>query len=381
MKNTSSKNSRKASQDRGELVSIQGAESRCKLIKLGVDSHGQQMTFARMVDHQGTQPAQKLSPDRFIEFLKKQKTLAERVVMVYEAGPYGFSLYREVTALGIECLVCAPERLSRGRKRVNDKIDATELLSRLDRYLAGNATSLRMVRVPTLEQELRRRRARERNTYRKERQRWIARGRSLLHTMGISRPGKWWEAQRYDQLRKSVGERYGQEVLEQVSQELDRDVEMVNLMQKQMEELTEDICSSARARSEPRIKGIGHLSQELLDREMGDWNRFANRRQVASYTGLCPGEDSSGESQRTLSIDKHGNPRVRTVLVELAWLLPRFQPDYRRLQRWKWVFEQKGAKGMRKKAVVALARQLAVDLWRIKTGRATAQEMGLKLVA
>jgi transposase len=114
---------------------------------------------------------------------------------------------------------------------------------------------------------------------------------------------------------------------------------------------------------------------------MADWHRFGNRRAVASYTGLCPGEDSSGDSQRSLSIDKHGNPRVRTVLVELAWMLPRYQPTYRRLDRWKWVFEKKTSKTMRKKAVVALARQLAVDLWRIKTGRATAAEMGLKLVA
>ena len=62
---------------------------------------------------------------------------------------------------------------------------------------------------------------------------------------------------------------------------------------------------------------IGPLSSELLDREIGDWHRFANRRQVASYTGLCPGEDSSGDSQMSLSVDKHGNPRVRAVLVGL----------------------------------------------------------------
>ena len=134
------------------------------------------------------------------------------------------------------------------------------------------------------------------------------------------------------------------------------------------------------AESKERIKGIGYLSSELLDREVGDWSRFANRRQVASYTGLCPGEESSGDSQMSLSIDKHGNPRLRAVLVELAWLLPRFQPDYRRLARWKWVFE-KGGKAMRKKAAVALARQLAVDLWRIKTGRAQPQELGLKLAS
>ena len=155
MKHNSSKGSRKASQVRGERVSKPNQSH--EVIKLGVDTHSQQYTFARMVDHQGIQPAQKLSPAVFIEFLKKQLTLAKRVVMVYEAGPYGFALHREATALGVECLVCAPERLSRGRKRVNDKIDATELLSRLDRHLAGNTTALRLVRVPTVAQEIHRR--------------------------------------------------------------------------------------------------------------------------------------------------------------------------------------------------------------------------------
>jgi len=170
--------------------------------------------------------------------------------------------------------------------------------------------------------------------------------------------------------------------------ELERHLQMVQMMDEKLGELSQQLCRSARGKRKSedadkpvaRIKGIGDLSNELLDREMGDWNRFKNRRQVASYTGLCPGEESSGDTQMSLSIDKHGNPRVRAVLVELAWLLVQFQPEYYRLKRWKWAFE-KGGKAMRKKAAVALARQLAVDLWRIKTGRASPQDLGLKLAA
>ena len=197
MKTTSSQRSRTAPQNREGQVPTHPQTKRYTRIKLGVDTHGGQYTFARMIDHLGMQPTQKLPPHAFPAFLQKQLALADRVVMVYEAGPYGFALYRQATALGVECLVCAPERLSRGRKCVNDKIDARELLNRLDRHLAGNDTALRLVRPPTLEQELSRREARERNTYRKERQRWIGRGRSLLHTLGIARPGRWWEACRY----------------------------------------------------------------------------------------------------------------------------------------------------------------------------------------
>jgi len=375
------KRSRKAPQGREGGVSTPSQEKRYELIKLGVDTHGGQHTFARMLDHQGCQPAQSLVPDAFLEFLKKQVTLAKRVVMVYEAGPYGFSLYRQATELGVECLVSAPERLSRGRKRVNDKIDARELLNRLDRHLAGNDAALRLVRPPTIEQEMSRRQARERNTYRKERQRWMGRGRSLLHTLGVARPGRWWEIDRYQQLLKLVHSRHGQTVHDQVALELGHYLEAVMWMQTKLEKLTALLRKAAGQKKQPRLKAIGPLSSELLDREIGDWDRFKNRRQVASYTGLCPGEDSSGDSQMSLSIDKHGNPRVRAVLVEIAWLLPRFQPDYKPLQRWKWVFAEgsKAPKALRKKAAVALGRRLGVDLWRIKTGRARPEDLGLKL--
>ena len=380
-KTHSSKRSRKASQGREGKVSTVAHEKRYELIKLGVDCHGAQHTFARIIDQLGCQPAQSLAPEAFIDFLKKQLTLAKRVVMVYEAGPYGFSLYRQATELGVECLVCAPERLSRGRKRVNDKIDARELLNRLDRHLAGNDAALRLVRPLSIEQEMSRRQARERNTYRKERQRWMGRGRSLLHTLGIGRPGRWWDPQRCQDLLKELEKRYGQAVADQAGAELGRYFEALNWVQKQLDDLTARLRKASAERKQPRLKAIGALSSELLDREIGDWDRFKNRRQVASYTGLCPGEDSSGESQMSLSIDKHGNPRVRAVLVECAWLLPRFQPDYKPLQRWKWVFQEgsKAGKALRKKAAVALGRRLAVDLWRIRTGRARPEDLGLKL--
>jgi transposase len=83
--------------------------------------------------------------------------------------------------------------------------------------------------------------------------------------------------------------------------------------------------------------------------------------------GLCPRENSSGAQRRQGSISKHGNPRLRAWLVELAWRLVRFQPQY--------------VAARRKKAVVAVARRLGVDLWRLATGRATAAQLGLECLA
>ena len=115
-----------------------------------------------------------------------------------------------------------------------------------------------------------------------------------------------------------------------------------------------------------------------IDREIGNWSRFSKRRQIASYTGLCPGEHSSGGSRRLGSVTKHGNPRLRHTLIETAWHLVRFQPQYHAVQRWNQVWSTPARHGSaRKKAIVAVARQLAVDLWRIATGRVQPQDLGL----
>jgi transposase len=134
---------------------------------------------------------------------------------------------------------------------------------------------------------------------------------------------------------------------------------------------------SAAAPKQPR--GLGLMTSVIIDREIGDWRRFNNRRQIASYTGLCPGEYSSGNTRLQSCVIKHGNPRLRAALVELAWRLVRFQPNYKPIVKWRAIL----AKGSlatgaaRKKAIVAVARQLAVDLWRIKTGRLRPEELGL----
>jgi len=77
---------------------------------------------------------------------------------------------------------------------------------------------------------------------------------------------------------------------------------------------------------------------------------------------------------------KHGNPRLRHTLIETAWRLARFQPEYRAVQRWIAVLSSPARHAAaRKKAIVAVARQLAVDLWRIRTGRVAAEALGLHL--
>jgi transposase len=101
----------------------------------------------------------------------------------------------------------------------------------------------------------------------------------------------------------------------------------------------------------------------------------------ASYTGLCGGVSNSGQSHCDLSITKAGNARVRWTLIELAWRRVLYQPQSQAVQRWKHVLlNPKAAARQKKRALVALDRQLAVDLWRWQTGKVTPEQLGWVMV-
>jgi len=147
-------------------------------------------------------------------------------------------------------------------------------------------------------------------------------------------------------------------------------------LQQQIIALTSELEASACS-TLPR--GVGKLTSVMLTREICDWHRFNNRRAISSYTGLCPGERSSGSKRVPGSVTKRGNPRIRAALVECAWRMVRFQPKYPPVKK-RLAILAKGARAtgaQRKKAIVAAARHLAVDLWRIHTGRCSAAQLGL----
>ncbi len=77
-------------------------------------------------------------------------------------------------------------------------------------------------------------------------------------------------------------------------------------------------------------------------------------------------------------ITRPGNRRLRTALIELAWRQVRLQPTYAPLQKWRGVwFDFRASAAARKKAIVAVGRHLALDLWRLNTGRTTLEKPGL----
>jgi transposase len=341
----------------------------CETIKLGIDAHAKWYYVGRQVDGATPQPVQKMTFEGLLHFVAKQKRLAGEVYTCYEAGPFGYHLHRQLTEMGVTNYVVQPQVWDDRHKGVKtDKLDALALCQRLDRFVRGNRKAFSIVRVPTKEEERERAFSRQRQQLMRERQRLQAMGRSLLSSHGIHVTGRWWKGATWKQIRD--------EAPDWVIERLEVFIRLITPVETEEKALTEAIEEAGRQTKIP--KGVGPLSFEVLRREVGDWSRFNNRREVSSYTGLCPREHSSGGKRRGGSINKSGNPRVRAMLVEMVWRMMRWQPDYHALRKWAPVLQNpRASAAARKKAVVAVARQLAVDLWRLFTDQTTAEKLGL----
>jgi transposase len=357
----------------------------CELIKIAIDVHGKTWVASRQLENATPQPPQVLSPAQCLTFIAKQLKLARRVVCCYEAGCFGFAPYRQIKALGADCLVIAPKNWDQRKKNVRtDRTDTIAMVLDLDRYEAGNRKALAVVRVPELAEEVHRSRVRQRKQFQGDRNRHANRGKSLLLYYGLPAKWSWWKPPYWEQTRKAVQSQMPEQA-DQILQMLSEYQELAMAATQKLAELTAEQQKKQKERAAQksdvkRICGIGELSMAAIEAEIIDWNRFANRRQVASYTGLCPGVSGTGGHFTGLSINRCGNRRLRSTLVELVWLLPRYQSEYLPLQRWKKVLEGTN-RSAKKKAAIALARRLAVDLWRLNTGRTTAEKLGLKVAA
>jgi transposase len=355
-----------------EVCAEQAASKQQQQIKLGLDVHAESIVVARQLDHSAPQPAQKFTPAQFMVWVKTQVALAGTVHSCYEAGAFGFGLHRQLVALGVKNVVAQPLCLDEQHKKVNhDGSDALALVLRLDRYVAGNPKALATVRVPSEAEEQKRIESRQREQLKREVQRVAAQGRSLLLSQGHREKNRWWQAARWEDLQPRLPAWL---------------VRRLETFRRVLAILTTELAAATQAVSAAapsvRPKGLGGLTYETLEREVGDWRRFDNRRQVGSYTGLCGGVSASGNSRHQLSITKHGNARLRTALVEMAWRLVLWQPECKLVKKWsRLLTNPRATKAARKKAIIAVARQMAVDLWRWRTGRVQPEQLGWTMLA
>ena len=300
---------------------------------------------------------------------------AVHMVVIQEAGLDGFWIHRLLESNGMESHVVEPASIAvprRHRRAKTDVIDGEMLVRTLMAFKRGERRVCSMVVAPSPVEEDRRRVSRERRTLIRERIEHANRIKGLLATQGIVglEPMRRDFRDRVEGLQTGEGQPLRPHLKAEIIRELDRIdlvVRQVAAVEAERDALvkSDSIDTTAPAALLMKLRGIGPEFAAVLWLE-GLFRNFANRRQLAAYAGLAPSPWKSGSIDREQGISKSGNPRLRTTMVELAWLWLRYQPGSALSA---WFRERTGSERGRSRRImiVALARKLLVALWRYTT--------------
>lgn len=310
-----------------------------------------------------------------------------RIITIQEAGLDGFWLHRVLQQEGIESHVVDPASIATPRRRrraKTDRLDGETLLRALLAYKRGEPRVCAMVVAPSPEEEDRRRLCRERRTLIDERIVHVNRIKGLLFAQGIAgyAPLRRDRRSQLEALRTGDGRALPSHLKTQISRELDRLellIEQIKAVQAEQDALLAEASKPAGKAAAPdpvtmllALKGMGPNFAAVLWSE-AFYRQFANRRQLAAYAGLAPTPWRSGSIEHEQGVSKAGNPRLRTTMIQLAWLWRRHQGQSA-LARWFEAHSQRG----RKSAIVALARKLLVALWKYVTAGVVIEGAAMK---
>jgi transposase len=308
--------------------------------------------------------------------LRKAAGTTLRILVCYEAGYDGFWLARSLAKIGIECRVLDPASIQvnrRARRVKTDRIDALALVRAVIAIDRGERHVCAVVRVPTVEEEDARRSHRERQRLIRERTGHINRIKGLLFAQGIRGINPALRRRRIDFGMLTTAE--GHPLPERLRRELEREDQRLQLIESQLRDVekerdTADAQDPAVERKRQllgALQGVGGTGAAILAREVFA-RPFASRRHLGSYLGLTPSAYDSGSTTRCQGISKAGNSWARRILIELAWLWRKHQPDSP-LTRWYASKIAGQSPRIRRIMLVALARKLAISLWRyVETG-------------
>jgi transposase len=323
------------------------------------------------------------SPESMTRLIRKLAAKHDKLHFCYEAGPTGYGLYRQIVALGHECIVVAPSLIPRrsGERVKTNRRDA-QSLARLLR--AGELTA---VWVPDETHEavrdLVRTRAMAVEDYRRKRQHVSA----FLLRHGRSYDGKaswrgrhkrWLDGQNFAHPAQRLAY---QEMLNAVQATVDR----LDRLEGALIEFVPAWSMAPVVSAFQAMRGVQFMTAVTMVAEAGDLRRFDHPRQLMAFLGLVPSERSTGETRHQGGITKTGNSSARKVLVEAAWTYRHsagLGVDHQRRQKdlpesvrdiaWKAQtrlcarFRRLLAKGKRNTVVVvAIAREIAAFLWAI----------------
>jgi transposase len=297
------------------------------------------------------------------------------IIAIQEAGLDGFWIHRVLERAGIESYVvdAASILTSRRRRRAKtDRIDGEALLRTLLAHKRGEPRVCAMVRAPSPEEEDRRRLCRERKTLVAERVAHVNRIKGLLFAQGICdyEPLRSDRRQRLEVLRTGDGRPLPPYLKAQIGRELDRlellleQLKTVEAERNALLEPANDAVPTA-VQALAGLRGIGPELTAMLWSECL-FRSFRNRRQIAAYAGLAPTPWQSGSVRHEQGVSKSGNPRLRSTMIQLAWLWLRHQPTSELSLWFRERVKRNGGRG-KKTAIVALARKLLVALWKFSS--------------
>jgi transposase len=315
--------------------------------------------------------------DRFSQLWGKAQARTGRhfpIIVIQEAGLDGFWIHRALEKHGIESHVVDPASIATSRRRrraKTDRLDGETLVRALLAFKRGEPRVCAMVKAPSPEDEDRRRITRERKVLICERVEHVNRIKGLFFAQGIRgyEPLRRDRRARLEELRTGDGRDLPPHLKAQILRELDR-LELTLAQIKAVEAERDAALAEEPQHREMRatakmllgIKGIGPEFAALLWSE-GLFRHFDNRRQVAAYAGLAPTPWQSGAVSREQGVSRAGNPRLRSTMIQLAWLWLGHQPQSA-LTRWFRERVERNGGRLRKTAIVALARKLLVALWK-----------------
>lgn len=349
-----------------------------EIIMVGCDLHDKTMLLKVA---QGRGDAEKLlrpntpaGRQSLIQWLRERSERAggAKVIFAYEASGQGFGLYDELTDAGIQCHVLAPTRIERSssqKKRKTDEKDAELILSLLRAHvLAGNR--LPDVWIPDSATRDDRELVRARCDVSHKVSGIKSQIKGLLKRNRLERPdglGKGWTKSYRAWLRglaaadSSLGSG-SRAALDSLLSQLEHLEDEELKLNKGLAELAQAARYQRAVYELLRIRGVGLFTALVFLTEIGDLNRFANRRQLAAFLGLVPSSNETGERGDCKGhITRQGPSRVRSVLCQAAWSTVRGEtPEQAAYQR----IVAKNPK-RKKVALVAAMRRLGIRMWHV----------------
>ncbi|PRX27400.1 transposase [Paraburkholderia sp. BL18I3N2] len=248
---------------------------------------------------------------------KRLQSKARHIVVVYEAGPCGYGLYRRLTEKGFDCMVCAPSLIPRkpGERVKTDRRDAIKLVRSL------RAGDLSAVHVPTVEDEAFRDLARAWSSAREDLKQARCRLKSFLLSHGVRYVGRpdWGPTHRRWLSTFSFDSAWQQLAFNEHRRTIEDRLAQCERLEVALREAVPNWRFYPAVLALQAMRGIQFTSAVGLASELGDLSRFEHPRQLMAWLGVTPSEHSSGGKRRQGSITKTGNSYARKLLVESAW--------------------------------------------------------------